>query len=184
MRGEKIMGDVAPPAERGESSASPAHPLSLTYTKKSLGPHWCWADDLKIADGFAQAYGLTLQLTDADYQVAKLVGRGVRLVLYPHKTSAGHHHLRVRDENSSDKALAQKLMALLDYAAGFNCTFSFHWPKNPLAHQVSRDVLNPAKRAVLEAECRSAGAQRSELSPQPAQPTTSPQNPEAQSHDR
>ena len=47
------------------------------------------------------------------YQVALLTAAGVRLVVYPHTTKgSGGCHARIRDENSHDKAAAERLMAL------------------------------------------------------------------------
>lgn len=82
-----------------------------------------WRDDLSIAEKVAAEAGCKIEAATADYQTAKLIGDGVRLVIYPHKTSAGNRHLRVRDENSSDKARAMDIAQKLSAAAGHNCTF-------------------------------------------------------------
>lgn len=93
-------------------------------TRKRLGKIYEWSDDLRIAAKYCKQHGLTLELVDIQYQVAKIKGDDIKLVIYPHKTSSGHYHLRVRDESSKDKEKAIQHMYGLDIAAGFNCTFS------------------------------------------------------------
>lgn len=96
------------------------------YTRKRIGERYIWSDELELAHGVAQAEGVKLLVSYHDYQVAKLVGEGVKLCIYPHKTSAGNHHLRVRDEGSKDKARAAAVARALDKSREFWCTFSSH----------------------------------------------------------
>lgn len=65
-----------------------------------------------------------LEWSKNDYQVFTYKEDGVTLVFYPHKTSAGHYHIRVRNQNSKDTEKARRLMILLDHGAGSNCTFT------------------------------------------------------------
>lgn len=65
-----------------------------------------------------------LEWSKHEYQAFVFKSENVSLVFYPHKTSAGHYHIRVRDQGSKNKAEAKRLMWELDEAAGFNCTFS------------------------------------------------------------
>lgn len=65
-----------------------------------------------------------LDWSTADYVAFVWTEPAVCLVFYPHKTSAGNHHIRVRDQGSRDKALARELMRRLDEAAGYNRTFT------------------------------------------------------------
>jgi len=105
--------------------------LEPPYTRKRAGAHYVWSKELEVAYAFAVRQGLAFFLTDAPYQVAKLIGDDVTLVIYPHKTSAGHRHLRVRNENSRNKPRALELMAALDAEVPGWCTFSRHWtPSN------------------------------------------------------
>lgn len=141
---------AAPEVERSTS-------LEERVPKRGRKPEW--ASELAVAEGFAGQYGLTLNACTADHQVAKLCGPDVRLVIYPHKTrGTGNRHLRVRDENSKNKRRAQALMVLLDRAAGFNCTFSYAWTKNDLAHRWSCDFLRPGVREEIEAAALSGEA--------------------------
>lgn len=59
-----------------------------------------------------------------DYQCFTFVGPGISLVFYPHRTSAGNYHIRVRDQRSGNVEKAIYLMKLLNEKAGSNCTFS------------------------------------------------------------
>lgn len=57
------------------------------------------------------------------YQLAKITGPDFCLIAYPHKTSAGNRHIRLRQQGSKNVASAYVAIAALDKAAGFNCTF-------------------------------------------------------------
>lgn len=59
-----------------------------------------------------------------DYQAFTFTMPGLRLVFYPHKTSASNYHLRVRTEGKADqKLLAQAIQALRK--DNYTCTFGF-----------------------------------------------------------
>ena len=97
------------------------------FTKKRAGKLYVWAADLEVAFAFAAEHGLRFELATADYQVAKLIGDDVRLLIYPHKTpNTGNVSLRVRDENSRNQDRADDLMAALDAAVPYRNTFSRH----------------------------------------------------------
>ena len=83
-----------------------------------------YAEEFGLARGILAAYGGTFEWSKHDYQAFTYEKQGVKLVFYPHKTTAGNHHLRVRDQGSKDHVQAKKLLSLLDKGAGFNCTFT------------------------------------------------------------
>jgi hypothetical protein len=59
-----------------------------------------------------------------DYQAFTFTMPGLRLVFYPHKTSASNYHIRVRAEGKADQELlAQAIQALKK--DNFTCTFGF-----------------------------------------------------------
>lgn len=58
------------------------------------------------------------------YQAFQFKSVDVNLIFYPHKTSAGNYHVRVRDANSKDKQKANLLMDKLKRESGNNCTFT------------------------------------------------------------
>lgn len=59
-----------------------------------------------------------------DYQAFTFTLPGLRLVFYPHKTSASNYHIRVRTEGKADQALlAQAIQALRK--DNYTCTFQF-----------------------------------------------------------
>lgn len=59
------------------------------------------------------------------YEIFRYEEPGVRLIFYPHRTTARHYHIRVRDGGSKDTKRAIELMLKLDKDSGFNCTFSY-----------------------------------------------------------
>jgi len=59
-----------------------------------------------------------------DYEAWTYSDDRVRIMFYPHKTSAGNRHIRVRDIGSREIMKADEVMAKLDNLSGFNCTFS------------------------------------------------------------
>src|SRR4051812_47202107 len=126
-------GPVARAATEAEPSGAVAGsphltPASAPFTRKRIGAHYCWADELTLALAFAEANGFALHLSNAAYEVATITGPDFRVLIYPHTTSGTRNqHLRVRDHGSRNKRRAQAVMAVLNRAAGFNCTFSFHW---------------------------------------------------------
>lgn len=65
----------------------------------------------------------TLEWSPHDYEAFTWVENDVRLVFYPHRTSAWNYHLRVRDGGSKSKVMADLIMRLLDDSVS-GCTFS------------------------------------------------------------
>lgn len=58
-----------------------------------------------------------------DYEAMVFASPDVRLIFYPHKTSAGNYHLRIREQGSKDKERAEFLMDRLQIGSGHSCTF-------------------------------------------------------------
>lgn len=65
-----------------------------------------------------------LTWTKADYQAFVYQTEGVRLIFYPHKTSAGNQHIRVRDGGSKNKVRAQAILDVIQLDLATDCTFS------------------------------------------------------------
>lgn len=94
-----------------------------------------WQQEVDWATAICGPLACTVERSTADYEIAKVKGAGVSLVIYPHKTSAGHHHARVRDNGSKNKASALRVMVALHNGEGlpqpeadsvrFSCTFSW-----------------------------------------------------------
>lgn len=78
-----------------------------------------------------------------DYQAFTFTMPGLRLVFYPHKTSASNYHLRVRTEGKADeKLLREAFLALKRGNSG--CTFDF--PKRrDLERLFQHEIYGPAK---------------------------------------
>jgi hypothetical protein len=114
-------------------------PLPEVITKRTAGKHYVWDEDLRLARDVAARYVCMVYLDDAPYHVAKIKGDGVQLVLYPHQTSAGNHHMRVRDEGSRDAQKALEISDALNKSAGFNCTFSMKaWSHEKLVNRAKK----------------------------------------------
>ncbi len=114
---------TSPMTKDGVEAAAPKE-IMPPFTKKNLGSVLCgWSHDLEIAYRIAAENDSKLYRATDAYVVARVIGHGVRLALYPHRTTAGNYHLRVRDEASKDARKALAVADALDRGAGFNCTF-------------------------------------------------------------
>lgn len=102
-----------------------------------------WQIEFDIAGRvLSQEAGELAWATD-NHVAFRFIGEGVRIVFYPHKTSARNYHIRVRDEGSKDKAKAHGLMLALDIGAGNNCTFQ-------RKHACANEVFSYADQHSLE----------------------------------
>jgi hypothetical protein len=70
-----------------------------------------------------------------DYQAFTFTMPGLRLVFYPHKTSASNYHIRVRTEGKADQELLEKAIQALR-KDNHTCTFGF--PANRKLEDESR----------------------------------------------
>lgn len=93
-----------------------------------------WKDEIGYAEIICAPLGCIVARSLHQYEIATVKGEGVQLLIYPHKTSAGHHHARIRDNGSKDKERAKAVMRALDAGEGlpeairprvqYSCTFS------------------------------------------------------------
>lgn len=67
-----------------------------------------------------------------DYEAFIYEADGIRLIFYPHKTSAGNHHIRVRKGGSCHPA---KLKAAIFALAENSCTF--YYPADTALHSAA-----------------------------------------------
>jgi hypothetical protein len=58
-----------------------------------------------------------------NYILFKIQGKDFRVVAYPHKTSAGNRHVRVRNEGSKNIKEAERIMDKLYELSGNNCRY-------------------------------------------------------------
>lgn len=101
---------------------------------KAMAKKQPWSDEFGWATEICSLLGCTVERSQARYEIAKVKGEGVSLVIYPHKTTAGNHHARVRDNGSKSPEIASRVMIALDKGEGlpekladrirFSCTFS------------------------------------------------------------
>ncbi len=83
-----------------------------------------YRQEFEIAAEALKGRGGVLEWSDHDYIAFTWKEPKVHIVFYPHRTSAGNHYIRVRDQNSKDKALATQLMDALDAAVPTFKTFA------------------------------------------------------------
>lgn len=75
------------------------------------------------------AFGGALAWSDVQHEVMRWVHADLVLIFYPHRTSAGNYHVRVRAGRCNDRKLLRKcVMALAENA----CNFQF--PTEPEFH--------------------------------------------------
>lgn len=89
-----------------------------------MGKHWEWQEEFDMAGRILASEPGELVIANDPYVAFRyLEPSKIRIVFYPHKTSAGNYHMRVRNEGSRDASRADELMVRLDIGAGHNCTF-------------------------------------------------------------
>ena len=71
---------------------------------------------------------------------------GVRIVFYPHQTSGGHYHIRIRDEGSKDKARYAQMAGRL-HAGGWFATKHAGLPRCPKGLEIGWAVQQALGRA-------------------------------------
>lgn len=97
-----------------------------------------WQREFDWATKICSKHGCEVERSTAQYEIAKVKGNGVSLVIYPHRTTSGHYHVRVRDNGSKDRQSAGSVMAALNAGDGlpekeaeyvrFSCTFTSKTP--------------------------------------------------------
>ncbi len=96
-----------------------------------------WQDEYDVAALVLKEEPGALEWATDDYVAFRYREPDVRIVFYPHRTSAGHYHLRIRDEGSKDKRRFATLAESLYVGSGFSCTFQM---KNSGSLGTSADV--------------------------------------------
>lgn len=85
-----------------------------------------FSEELQLLEAFCAERGYTLEKRNPgppQYQLAKITDGNFSVIAYPHKTSAGNKHIRLRPEGSKGQDKAYAVIAELDKLAGYNCTF-------------------------------------------------------------
>jgi len=83
-----------------------------------------YKEEFELASAILKAERGHIEWSTYDYQAFTFKKPMVSLVFYPHKTSAGNYHIRVRNQGSKDKDQAERIMKMLYKKSGHNCTFS------------------------------------------------------------
>jgi hypothetical protein len=88
-------------------------PLAVPMLNNLPDYHKQWRSEIQTAIIVSERHSCHVHLSRHDHQVVKIIGPGIQLVLYPHRTSARNYHIRVRDEASKDvdatRALVKEL---------------------------------------------------------------------------
>ena len=82
-----------------------------------------WQAEFEVAAAVLEGEPGALEWATDDYVAFRYREPGVRIVFYPHRTSALNYHLRIRDEGSKDHARFADLTRRLYVGSGANCTF-------------------------------------------------------------
>lgn len=93
----------------------------MSHRKKDFADETDWLKRFCKANRYAFE---ARELNAPTYQLARITGSDFRMVAYPHKTSAGNYHIRIRDEGSKNKAaFADALYLLYNGKEELNHTF-------------------------------------------------------------
>lgn len=82
--------------------------------------------EFKMAKKILQSFNGELEWSSNDYQAFTFKSKKLKLIFYPHKTSAGNYHIRVRGTGKN----IGSILNLLYSKSGFNCTFSHKYTTN------------------------------------------------------
>ena len=114
-----------------------------------------FAKEIKMAQSILSDQPGTVRLSKYDHEVARYVEPGLTLIFYPHRTTAGNYHLRVRPSVYTKRAL--DLCAMLADEAGHNCTFQFRWPTKDGKQTLSGDWMLKIHRSRLRIDKPAGG---------------------------
>ena len=110
-----------------------ADPLKGKYTQKGH-----FRQEFQVACERLAHLGGTVTPGVHDYEAFVYEGEGVRLVFYPHATSAGNRHIRIRATGKpKEKALRAAIFALAENS----CTFQY-----PADRQLHYEAVRHALR--------------------------------------
>jgi hypothetical protein len=102
-------------------------PLRGQYTQRRY-----FRDEFLVAQERLRPLGGKVTPGVHDYEAFVYEAEGVRLIFYPHKTSAGNYHIRVRTGGKCNPA---KVKAAIYALAENSCTFQY--PADNLMHQAA-----------------------------------------------
>lgn len=81
-----------------------------------------WKRERAAAEARLAALGGRLDWSQHAYEVMRWEHKDLVLIFYPHRTTAGNYHIRIRTGRCSDRDLLRKCIHAL---AENSCTFSF-----------------------------------------------------------
>lgn len=90
-----------------------------------------WNDHLVKWAKSVEPFKCTVERSPHAYEIAKVSGPGVALIIYPHQTPSHHHNARVRNNNSKDVELARQIIAALHLWCKEDCHLWMYGYKGP-----------------------------------------------------
>ncbi len=90
-----------------------------------------WDENLTEWRESVKPFGCEIKRSTAAYEIAKVIGPGVALIIYPHKSSRGHHAARVRNNNSKDIELSRQVIAALKLWCKEDCHLFMYGYQGP-----------------------------------------------------
>lgn len=105
---------------------------------------WKWQFALDHISKTLTPYGFTVERSFSDYEIAKVTGHGVSLVVYPHTVSSTRNqHVRIKNNGSKDRQLAvQAIFAIQDAHHGRDHNYYCkQLPKHRFVPNILADVL-------------------------------------------
>jgi hypothetical protein len=100
-------------------------PLTVPMLNDLPEFHKKWRSEIQTAIVVSEQHDCHVHLSRHDHQVVKILGPGIQLVLYPHRTSSKNYRIRVRNESSKDPAAALRVAeALRATQSPMNSTFT------------------------------------------------------------
>ena len=90
-------------------------PLTVQMLDDLPEYHKQWRSEIQTAIMVSGQHGCQVHLSRHDHQVAKILGPGVQMVMYPHRTASKNYHIRIRNESSKDEVAAKQLARALWY---------------------------------------------------------------------
>lgn len=104
-----------------------------------------WANVKQAAQTRLAGMGGELRDSPNDYEVMRWNHPDLTLVFYPHRTTAGNHHIRVRAQHCKSRILLEKVIFAL---AENSCQFGF--PSEPEIHSRATYAAVKEKRSFTQ----------------------------------
>lgn len=79
-----------------------------------------YKSEFNLAKKILKDFEGKLEWSNSEYEAFTFKSDNLSLIFYPHRTSAGNYHIRVRGKGKN----LESVLKLLHEKSGYNCTFS------------------------------------------------------------